>query len=115
MAFSPLLAGGESVEQIPRKQPPLIRLKRFQLAPKSCAASPHPFMFPIPAKPSYKSRSLSAFSFLLAPICPGLSHSVRFYPKSVRLCPRLSVPLPSCPHRSALAPTCLTCLPRGSL
>jgi glycerol uptake facilitator-like aquaporin len=48
-AFSPLLTGGAFVAQMARKQPPLIRMTRFQLAPKSCTASPHPFMFQYPA------------------------------------------------------------------
>jgi len=35
-----------------RKQPPLISMKRFQLAPKSRTGWPHPVMFQYPQNPA---------------------------------------------------------------
>ena len=79
--------------QMARKQPPLIRMKRFQLAPKSCAASPHPFMFQYPQNPAntpllicfvvpsspYLS-GIALFCPLLSEIRPGLSEAARSSP-----------------------------------
>src|SRR5437899_1373071 len=65
IGLPPLLVGDAFVAQIARKQPPPMSMKRFQLALKSCAAWPHPFMFQYPAS-THKFTHILSFLLLFA-------------------------------------------------